>query len=66
MIIANLRFVYLTDGEKVDETFWKHGEPNDKNGEDCASSLKGDKATVGFGWNDLPCVEEWYFICQLA
>ncbi|KAM4888618.1 C-type lectin domain family 17, member A isoform 2-T2 [Thomomys bottae] len=46
------------DGSPVTLSFWDPQEPNDLNGEDCASMNRGGT------WNDLACAKTTYWICE--
>ncbi len=51
-----------SSGESPGYTQWDGGEPNDHNGEDCASVLHWDVST--YAWNDLPCDIELPYVCE--
>ena len=53
-----------TSGYSASYTPWYPGEPNNAGNEDCIH-IYGTDAVNSPQWNDMPCVNEVYFICEV-
>ncbi len=62
--IQNENSFQWTSGYPVSYTNWVPGEPNNAGNEDCIH-LYGANALNTQQWNDMPCVNEVYFICEV-
>ncbi|XP_038839147.1 CD209 antigen-like protein E, partial [Salvelinus namaycush] len=51
------------DGTPLNTSYWKKGEPNDLQGEDCALVDNTQKDPV-VAWNDVPCNHKNGWICE--
>uniref|UniRef100_A0A674A7H4 C-type lectin domain-containing protein n=1 Tax=Salmo trutta TaxID=8032 RepID=A0A674A7H4_SALTR len=51
------------DGTPLTTSYWKKGEPNDMQGEDCALVEDTLKDSV-VAWNDMPCNHTNSWICE--
>lgn len=52
------------DGTRLVEGYWKDGEPNDVNSEDCATVYP--KENFFKAWNDNSCEVKHKWICEKA
>lgn len=54
-------WIWSYNGEPINLKFWQNGEPNGKRSENCLMISKyGNK----WNWNDAPCKNSYYFVCQ--
>jgi hypothetical protein len=51
-----------SDGSDTDFEYWNGGEPNDHgSGEDCTHFTPWTNG----GWNDIPCNNQYPYICRI-
>lgn len=65
-LAENRNFFWMSTGEPFTYTGWLRNEPNDVTSkEHCVHIWQNDDDDGGsYGWNDLNCNVEMYFICQ--